>query len=196
MAYNLSMDFTPQAIVDHVPNRVGMPTGMTTRDSNGQITGTKGLTQQQKDFAYAYVENGGHAENAAKASGFTRVYAYKLVKLPHLQEYIHQLREIELGKLATLGLKVIFEIMTDKDAPYGVRANLAKEMVNNKHDIRVQALDRLAEKRIDEMSIDELVLHGEKLDKALADCGLLIDIPETPAQSETQAIENKEDSTV
>lgn len=185
------MDFTPETqTADNLP--------ALTHDSGGRITGRSKLTTQQRAFVNEYIVNGGDGTKAAEKAGysFPQSSQWSLKQLPHIQQAIHESRERELSELATLGLKVVREILLDKGAPYGVRANLAKSMIEGKHGVRVQELDKLAEKRIDEMSLEELVEHGRKLDKLLADTGLLIDIPETLAQSDAQPIENNEDTTV
>ena len=167
----------------------GMPSGYVTQDSTGKFTGTKDLTDKQKSFARFLINNGGNVESASRAAGITKEYGYRLVRLPKMQEYLHNERELELSDLATLALSTVRTILTDSKAPYGVRASLAMKVINNKHSPAAQEMQKLKDKRIDEMSADELAQHARLLDKALADCGALIDV--TP-QEEQQPVEEEQ----
>lgn len=87
---------------------------------------------------------------------------------------LYDSRELWIDKLAGLGLRVAEEILMDKTAPYGVRASLATRFIDMRHDPKVKALERVNDKRIDEMSMDELIEHERQINKALENIGVII----------------------
>lgn len=172
-----------------IPDRPGMQKGLVTQDSQGRFTGVKGLSEKRKAFVHYFIKNGGDIEEAEKSAGIAKAYGYYLLKQADVQQALQIERETAIGNLATLALKTVHDILTNKDAPFGVRASLAVKMIDYKHAPEAVELDRLKDRRIDEMSADELAEHARLLDKALADCGVLIDVtPSTGAQpAEIQA---------
>lgn len=82
-----------------------------TRASNGTFTGVGALTEQQATFVREYVKNGGNAQLAVEAAGYSsKIYGYTLVKLPHIQAAIRAERE---RAIATEGASIAWATMKD-----------------------------------------------------------------------------------
>lgn len=69
----------------------------------------KELTEQQRQFIDALLENGGHVTKAAEASGFTKTYGYALMKV--LQDEIKEAAENFLTLHAIRAVNVIADGM-------------------------------------------------------------------------------------
>jgi phage terminase small subunit len=92
------------------------------------------LTESQAAFAKHYVANGGSATDAAKAAGYSEKNAAQLgwqqLQKPNVLAAIRAEQQRALGSLATKALRVLESILTDKDAPAGVRVDAAKTILD------------------------------------------------------------------
>lgn len=154
---------------------MGMPSGIVARGASGQITGTQGLTVQQRAFVNAYVKNGGNLTEAATVAGYAepRVYGWQLVRLAHIQAAIHQARSVDISELAVLGLGRVRSILgaaelLDNAAGARVVLDAAKFVVNLAGHVPPKAAetdDDGLDKPMHEMTIAELeafILRGEE----------------------------------
>ncbi len=93
------------------------------------------LNEQQAAFVREYVSNGGNGAAAARDAGYSEVsagkYAYQLLEKPHVQDAIHrEQRRVLSGPLASMALRVLKGFLDDENAPYGVRADAAKAVLD------------------------------------------------------------------
>ena len=121
------------------------------------------LTQQQADFAVNFVANGGNGAEAARDAGYAeahaRVSAYRLVRLPHVQDAIRAEQRRQLnGDMATKALSVLKGILEDDEAPYGARVDAAKTILDRAGIIAPKSRGEGEgdSKEIDEMTMAEL----------------------------------------
>lgn len=75
------------------------------------------LTDMQRAFVEAYVENGGNGTDAAVTAGYTaewaRATAYKMLQLPHVQHAVQQRQRRDYTSLLNLGMKRLREALQD-----------------------------------------------------------------------------------
>lgn len=133
----------------------------------GQFRATASLTPMQRDFVRHFVSNGGNMLQAAKAAGYTsRTSTYDLLNLPHVRNAVRIEREKSLDAgLPCLGVKIIREMLEDKDTSQAVRAKLAMWAVDRAHPPKQQQLTD--KKPIHQMSVEELEQFVKKGREAL-----------------------------
>ena len=93
------------------------------------------LTDQQEAFAVAFVSGNGNAAEAARQAGYSpnaaRVAAYKLMRNPRVTRLIREEQHRLLGgRLASLALNTLEQVMLDPEAPYGARVDAAKTVLD------------------------------------------------------------------
>src|SRR5579872_4034365 len=104
------------------------------RDFSGAGTVSE-LTEAQQIFVREYVSNGGRGAEAARAAGYSEVsagkYAYQLLEKPHVAEALRAEQKRALGgKLSTMALAVLEGILSNDKAPFGVRVDAAKAVLD------------------------------------------------------------------
>jgi phage terminase small subunit len=134
----------------------------TARNGAGRITGSRGLTTQQRKYVAAYLSNGGEGSPAARAAGYAEPSAahYQLAKLPQVIAAIKEKHDRRIcGPLASLALGVIDQILRtvplDKDQK-ALQARVALKVVER---ARLGADEQdvaQADKALGAMSVSEL----------------------------------------
>jgi phage terminase small subunit len=121
------------------------------------------LTDQQADFAVNFVANGGNGAEAARDAGYAeanaRSAAYKLVRMPHVQDAIRKEQRRQLGgEMATKALSVLKGILDDDEAPYGAKVDAARTILDRAGLIAPKSRGdgEGDEKEIDQMTMAEL----------------------------------------
>lgn len=89
------------------------------------------LTAKQVAFAAHFVANGGNGADAAKAAGYAdkscRQEAYRLTRNPEVQAMVRgEQQRILGGRLASLALATLEQVMCDESAPAGARIDAAR----------------------------------------------------------------------
>jgi ribosomal protein L29 len=93
------------------------------------------MTDRQEAFAAAFVANGGNGAAAARAAGYaaehSRVEAYRLIRSPAVQVAIRaEQQRTVAGRLCSVALGVLEQIMCDSEAPAGARVDAAKTILD------------------------------------------------------------------
>lgn len=120
------------------------------------------MTKLQKAFVIDYVFNGGNATKAVASVGYSessaRQIASQLLGKPHIQEAIRKEQQRKLSGLGSKALSVIESILDDEKAPYGVRLDAAKTVLDrcglSAQTAKFAPLEY--EKPLEQMSIEEL----------------------------------------
>jgi hypothetical protein len=103
--------------------------GVIVNGARGRFAATAGLTEKQQAFVLAYVANGGIATQAAQSAGYAHSHqeGWRLMNIPTVRAAIRaeQSRVIQCD-LATLGVKVIKDLMVNEDTPAHVRFQAAR----------------------------------------------------------------------
>lgn len=149
--------------------------GVTVNGARGRFAVTSGLTEKQRAFVLAYVANGGIATQAAETAGYAvpHTEGWRLMNIPQIRDAIHaeQSRVIECD-LATLGVKVIKDLMTNEDTPAHVRFQAARFALESAgHGAASAPVAPGADRPFIEMDIVELTefaTRGREAIKALA----------------------------
>lgn len=137
------------------------------------------LTDMQARYVVAFVENGGDGAAAARAAGYAsdRQQSWALQQSPAVQEAIWQVQQREFAGLASNSIKLLRLIIAR-----GIREIEAGQPVRQVFvDAAAKALDRAGhvaktklkqedgEKRLEDMSADELRTYIDKARGRLAD---------------------------
>jgi len=148
------------------------------------------LSEQQREFAIAYVANGGNGTAAAVAAGYSehsaRSAAYKLTRLPQVETAIRaEQRRVLGGRLANKALAVLEAILSDENAPFGARVDAAKTLLDRGGVVAPKPGDEkdLADKPISRMTEGELIELIQRLEAERA--------PEQGAESVTDPEESE-----
>lgn len=98
------------------------------RDSRGRLAGIDGnLTNRQKMFVSAYVENGGMAKQAAIVSGYSSgAFGSQLLSLPHIQSAVREARLRAIDGAACLAVGTLRDVMADDKAPASAKVQAAR----------------------------------------------------------------------
>jgi phage terminase small subunit len=116
------------------------------------------LTEAQQKFVDELVASGCTPTEAARRSGFAAPgqEAYRLMRKDHVVVEIRAQRERMIsGHAANVAIKILVEIMTDKEAPASARVSAARTVCDAAGDFdRDQASDR--RKPMEEMTMDQL----------------------------------------
>jgi hypothetical protein len=127
----------------------------------------RSLTGMQQAFVVAFTTTPGcigKTKEAALAAGYSEATAYDqgrhLVTLPHIKAAIFRANVDQVGgRLATLAIGVIEDIMLDKEASKAVRLDAAKTILDRAGISGVRAplsVSDIGLKDLNEMSPDEL----------------------------------------
>ena len=134
----------------------------TTRNGAGRITGSRGLTKQQRAYVSAYICNGGKGRQAAIVAGYVNpsdAY-YQLARLaPVVAEIKRQYDARVCGPLASLALGVIGTILSTKPVDKDSRALQARVALKVVERARLGADEQDAEqanKALGAMSVEQL----------------------------------------
>jgi phage terminase small subunit len=89
----------------------------------------------QDEFVASYVANAGNATQAAISAGYSpksaRQIGGRLTKNPTVQRMIRDEQQRLIGgRLASLALGVLEQVMMDTEAPYGARVDAAKTVLD------------------------------------------------------------------
>ena len=122
------------------------------------------LTEKQAAFVREYVSNGGNATKAAQSAGYSakaaRITGYGLLKIPHVLAAV-RLEQVQKlgGRLSTLALDTLEQLMTDKQVSGAVRLEAAKTVLDRAgmpSRAAPQAPGEGAPKALTDMTVDEL----------------------------------------
>lgn len=123
------------------------------------------LTEQQAAFAVNVVTNGGNVSKAAREAGYSAKTATQigshLMRKPHVIAAIQEeQRRTISGRLCSMAVAVLEQIMGDKDAPAGARLDAAKTVLDRGGIVAKQAPGAGAggglDKPLSEMTLEEL----------------------------------------
>lgn len=153
---------------------IAVADGAVSNGRGGRFVGTSQLTEMQKVFVRASVLNGMCPTDAARVAGYQDPHArsYELVRKPHVQEAMRQLRAAKLsGELANTALDVMRGLMEDEHAtPAAVRFQAAKWCLEHAgHGGDAGALGFDPDKSLSEYTLTELEAFISKGNQALAD---------------------------
>lgn len=119
----------------------------------------RGLTEKQQIFVQALVENGLTPTAAAREVGYSDPggQAYYLMRQPHIIAAIrvHRAKLVD-GDLANIALGTLRAVMTDSGAPAAARVSAARTVLEMSGELGKDATDRDIDKRLHEMTADEL----------------------------------------
>lgn len=118
-----------------------------------------GLTDKQAQFVEQLVSKAMNPTAAARAAGFETPAqaAYRLLRLPHVASAVRDARARLIdGDLANVALDTLRVVMTDSDAPAAARVSAARTVLEMSGELKKDGSDASVEKRLHEMSADEL----------------------------------------
>lgn len=117
------------------------------------------LNDKQKVFVRELVQSGSTPTHAARVAGYSDPgnSAYYLMRQPHITAAIRDQRARLIdGELANVALSTLRGVMTDSDAPAAARVSAARTVLEMSGELRKDGSDASVEKRLHEMSADEL----------------------------------------
>lgn len=120
-----------------------------------------GLSEKHLAFVQA-VNQGLPPTRAAEVAGFHPLSCTQLLRNPSIAAALHEAVQMDLQADAAVNLKVLRSIRDDKEAPKGVRADIAIKLMRLAGHVEPTKHDKEAEKQLSEMSGEELRSYIER----------------------------------
>lgn len=128
------------------------------------------LTDRQTEFVHHLVTTGCTPTEAARAAGYSepKQEAYRLTRLPHVQEEIRSERERTISAYgANVAFTTLVEVMRDKTVPASARVSASRTMLEAAGLFDRTGRDKASGKQLQEMSADELTSTIRRLDQEM-----------------------------